>query len=172
MANAEEVAKETPKANSLKKKDGFVGPGLSFLILFPLLLMMLPTAVFLFLGMLPTLVALMVETKSKFKYKYKWLCIGGVNFAGCLPFLFQMWFGDNSLDAAIALFMNVSTLIVVYGSAAIGWIFFRCIPPLVLSFLEMTDQRRVVHLRDLQKRLIEKWGEEVSMGGEEVKKQP
>lgn len=171
MAKAQTFAQKRQISKAkVKKRDAFVSPGMSFLILFPLLLLMLPTAVFLFLALLPTLVTLMVENRSKYKYKYKWLCIGGINFAGALPFLFQMWFGDNSLDAAISIFMNRFTVLMIYGCAAIGWVFYRCIPPLVLSFLEMADQRRVVHLRELQKKLIEKWGDDVSQG--DLKKQP
>lgn len=119
---------------------------------------------FLFLSMLPTLVALIIDTSSKAKFKYKWLCIGGLNFAGALPFLFKLWFGSNTLDGAVNLFLGHVSFIVIYLAAAIGWIFYRCIPPVVLSFLEMNDQRRVVHLRELQTKLIAKWGEEVVEG--------
>lgn len=149
-----------------KIKDSFLTSGLSFLILFPMLFLMLPTVVFLFLSMLPTLVALIIDTSSKAKFKYKWLCIGGLNFAGALPFLFKLWFGDNSLDGAVNLFLGHVSFIVIYLAAAIGWVFYRCIPPVVLSFLEMNDQRRVVHLRELQTKLIAKWGEEVVEGAD------
>ena len=47
-----------------KIKDSFLTSGLSFLILFPMLFLMLPTVVFLFLSMLPTLVALIIDTLS------------------------------------------------------------------------------------------------------------
>lgn len=156
------------KIKKIKKKsrDSFLAPGLSFLILFPMLLLMMPTAIFLFFSMLPTFAALISDTGaggSKVRLKYKWLCIGGLNFSGALPFLFQLWFGDNSLDGAFGLFVHTPAFFVIYGSAAIGWIFYRCIPPIVLSFLEMSDQRRVVHLREMQTKLIEKWGEEVTV---------
>ncbi len=122
---------------------------------------MLPTVVFLFLSMLPTLAALVIEVGSKSKLKYKWLCIGGLNFTGTLPFLFKLWFNDNTFDGAISLFLEHVSFIVIYLTAGGGWIFYRCIPPVVLSFLEMSDQRRVVHLRELQAKLVAKWGEEV-----------
>ena len=157
------------KGNGKKKKkfkDSILTSGLSFLILFPMLFLMLPTVVFLFLSMLPTLVALIIDTSSKTKFKYKWLCIGGLNFAGALPFLFKLWFGSNTLDGAINLFLGNVSFIIIYLAAAVGWVFFRCIPPVVLSFLEMSDQRRVVHLRELQSKLIAKWGEEVIEGND------
>lgn len=149
-----------------KLKDSFLTSGLSFLILLPMLFLMLPTVVFLFLSMLPTFIALIIDTSSKTKFKYKWLCIGGLNFAGSLPFLFKLWFGSNTLDGAINLFLGHVSFIIIYLAAAVGWIFYRCIPPVVLSFLEMSDQRRVVHLRELQTKLVAKWGEEVIEGSD------
>lgn len=153
-----------------KSKDSFLTSALSFLILTPMLFLMLPTVVFFFLSMLPTLIALILTAASKTKFKYKWLCIGGLNFAGALPFLFKLWFGDNSIEGAIALFVGHVSFIVIYLAAAIGFVFYRCIPPLVLSVLEMNDQRRVVYLRELQTKLIAKWGEEIADGIGDVSK--
>lgn len=149
-----------------KLKESFLTSGLSFLILFPMLFLMLPTVVFFFLSMLPTFIALIIDTSSKTKFKYKWLCIGGLNFAGSLPFLFKLWFGSNTLDGAIDLFLGHISFLVIYLAAAVGWIFYRCIPPVVLSFMEMSDQRRVIHLRELQTKLVAKWGEEVIDGAD------
>lgn len=157
------------KENGKKKKklkDSFLTTALSFLILFPMLILMLPTVVFFFLGMLPTFIALVIDASSKTKMKYKWLCIGGLNFAGALPFMFRLWFGSNTLDGAINLFLSNASFLVIYLAAAIGWVFYRCIPPVVLNFLEMNDQRRVVHLRELQAKLVAKWGEEVIEGAD------
>ena len=147
-----------------KSKDSFLTSALSFLILTPMLFLMLPTVVFFFLSMLPTLVALILTATSKTKFKYKWLCIGGLNFSGALPFLFKLWFGDNTIEGAIGLFVGNVAFVIIYLAAAIGWIFYRCIPPVILSVLEMNDQRRVVLLRELQAKLIAKWGEEVANG--------
>ena len=155
-----------------RQQASFAGPAVSFLILFLMFLLMLPTTVFLFLAMLPTLVSMFADNRQEggHKYKYKWLCIGGLNVAGALPFLFQMWFGDNSLDAAIGMFMQVSTVVVVYGAAGVGWVFYRCIPLLVLHFLELSDQRKVITLKERQKKLIEKWGHEITVSSSESKR--
>ena len=149
------------KETKRKKISSILTSGLSFLILCPMLFLMLPTVVFLFLSMLPTFIALIVDTSSKVKFKYKWLCVGGLNFAGALPFLFKLWFGSNTPDGALNLFLGNVAFIVIYLAAAVGWVFYRCIPPVVLSFLEMNDQRRVAHLRELQVKLVAKWGEEI-----------
>lgn len=154
-----------PQKNSPKKrKDSFLTTGMTLLILLPMLLMMLPTVVFMAFGMLPTFIALVIDSNTRTKIKYKWLCIGGMNFAGTLPFLFKLWFGENTFDGAISLFLEGFPLLVVYFAAAVGWLFCRCIPPIVLNITEIADQRRVVALREMQAKLIAKWGEEVAEG--------
>ena len=63
---------------------------------------------------------------------------------------------------ADGLFFDFKTIFITFGAAAIGFIFSRCIPPVILGIVEMTDQRRVAFLRDLQKKLVDKWGDEVT----------
>lgn len=145
-----------------EKKIGRFRTFVSCVLLFPVLLVLKSTVLFFLLSMMPTLVSLVLENKYKLRYKYKWLCVGGMNFAGTLPFLFRLWFGDNSLEGAMELFFDFKTIFVTFGSAAIGFLFSRCIPPVILGIVEMTDQRRVAFLRDLQKKLVEKWGDEVT----------
>ena len=137
---------------------------MTLLILLPMLLMMLPTVVFMAFGVLPTFIALVIDSNTRTKIKYKWLCIGGMNFAGTFPLLFKLWFGENTFDGAISLFLEGFPLLVVYFAAAVGWLFCRCIPPIVLNITEIADQRRVVALREMQAKLIAKWGEEVAEG--------
>ena len=79
-----------------------------------------------------------------------------------LPFLFKLWFGNNTWEGAVGLFLGGGAFLIIYFTALIGWGFYRCIPPVVLNFLEMNDQRRVVQLREAQAKLIAKWGEEVA----------
>lgn len=168
----EQLFNDSGAGRRRRQQVSFAGPAVSFLILFLMFLLMLPTTFFLFLAMLPTLVSMFADNRQEggHKYKYKWLCVGGLNIAGALPFLFRMWFGDNSLDAAIGMFMQVSTVVVVYGAAGVGWVFYRCIPLLVLHFLELSDQRKVITLKERQKKLIEKWGHEITVSSSESKR--
>ena len=156
------VKKEDKNKRRKQQKDSFLTTGFAFLVLFPMMYLMLPTVIFMLLSMLPTLVALIIDASSKRKLKYKWLCVGGLNFSGTLPYLFRLWFGDNSWSGAVGLFLGNGCFLIVYFTALIGWSFYRFIPPIVLNFLEVTDQRRVVNLREDQAKLIAKWGEEVA----------
>lgn len=145
-----------------KRKDSILTTGFAFLVLFPMMYLMLPTVIFLFLAMLPTMVALIIDSGSKSKFKYKWLCVGGLNFSGALPFLFRLWFGDNTWSGAVEMFLNNACFIIVYLTAFVGFLLYRSVPPIVLSFLEMADQRRVIALREAQAKLVIKWGEVVA----------
>jgi len=160
MAKKKEAAKGMKKGR--KTKDSLLAISMAFLIMFPLMYLMLPTVVFVFLSMLPTLVSLIVDTSSRSKLKYKWLCIGGLNFAGTIPFLSRLWFGQNTWDGAVGMFLSGGNFMIIYLAAFAGWVLYRCIPPVVLGFLEMADQRRVGILREAQSRLIDKWGKDVA----------
>ena len=156
------MAEKKETSSKKKAKDSVLTTGFAFLILFPMMYLMLPTVLFMLLSMLPTLVALIVDASSKKKLKYKWLCVGGLNFAGALPYLFRLWFGDNSWSGAVGLFLSNGCFLIIYFTAFIGWGFYRFIPPVVLNFLEISDQRRVVGLREAQAKLVAKWGEDVA----------
>ncbi|MBR4126164.1 MAG: acyl-CoA synthetase [Alphaproteobacteria bacterium] len=154
---------ENENARKTKKsKDSILTTGFAFLILFPMMYLMLPTVIFLFLAMLPTIVALVIDAGSKSKLKYKWLCVGGLNFSGALPFLFRLWFGNNTWSGAVEMFLNNACFIIVYLTAFVGFLLYRSVPPVVLSFLETADQRRVIALREAQTKLVAKWGNVVA----------
>lgn len=121
-------------------------------------LMFLPTVIFLAIAMLPTLAAYIVDRNPD---KYEWICVGGLNFAGCVPFLMRLWTGRHTVEAASALLTDVFTLVAVFGAAGVGWLLFMALPPMVGVFMQMRAQRRVAHLKATQQRLIQTWGPEV-----------
>ena len=163
MVKNKKETKEVKKPGKAKKaKDSLLATSLAFTILFPMMYLMLPTVVFMFLSMLPTLVALIIDSSSRSRLKYKWLSIGGLNFAGTMPYLPRLWFGQNTWDGAVGLFLAGGSFLIIYLAAFAGWLMYRCIPPVVLAFVEMADQRRVSALREAQDRLISKWGKDVS----------
>ena len=135
----------------------------SITVIVVMMYMMLPTLILLLLSMAPTLISLIMNaTAAKASFRYKIFSIGGLNFAGASPFLFRLWFTDNSWNGAIELFIGNGHFFIIYATAFVGWLFYYCIPPIVLSVFEMTDQRRVANLRESQARLVAKWGEEVA----------
>lgn len=132
----------------------------SLLILVLLIVVALPTVLFLTFAMLPAVCALIVDRTDE---KSATFCVGGLNFCGVFPYLMELWFGDHSLDQAIRLLTDVFVLAVMYGGAGMGWMLYLSLPPVIASFIQVMSQRRLQQLRKTQQEIVEEWGEEVIM---------
>ncbi len=114
--------------------------------------------IFLLLGFLPTLVAYFVdETPRKDLYK----TVRATNLAGMLPALAAMTktsYPGASLQIAMS---NPNTWMMVYGSAAIGWVLiWLCRWIAYLSGLA-AGEARIILLERAQEDLAEEWGDEL-----------
>jgi hypothetical protein len=119
----------------------------------------LPTVTVLAVTMLPTVAAYFSERGSN---RYAWLCVGGLNFAGVIPYLFGLWFGVHNLDEALRLLSDATVLLWAYGASMFGWIIYKAMPPMVGGWLSMTSARRISALKAAQRKLVEDWGDEVA----------
>ncbi len=118
----------------------------------------LPTLLVMFCGLLPTLVAALLERGDN---RYAWICVGGLNFSGLAPWLFTLWFGHHELSYAIQEITGLTMLLTSFGAAALGWLLYLAMPPVVTTVLSATSQRRAIVLAAQQRKLVEQWGEEV-----------
>lgn len=154
--------KTAPAGKGAKAKaapKGGLNKGVVLVILAALVPFSLPTVVLVFFTMLPTLVAWATE---KGPNKYAFLCVGGLNFAGLFPYLFSLWFGVHTLDEAFRMLTDPIMLMTTFACAGIGWAIYGAMPPMVVSYLAHSSQRRVGNLKAAQKQLIDDWGEEVA----------
>ncbi|MFQ5764475.1 MAG: hypothetical protein ACE5GT_06065 [Rhodospirillales bacterium] len=154
----------SPNPNAPQQLPASAGRGMRWIIwivIISLLMMVisLPTVLLVFFGMLPTIVAWIIDRSAE---KYATFCVGGMNFSGVFPFLGDIWFKDHSVDATIAVMTNVFDLMVIYGAAGFGWMVFIAVPPVVTTFLQVMSQRRVTVLRTNQSKIIEEWGDDVT----------
>lgn len=118
----------------------------------------LPTVVLAFLGLLPAMVAFIVDDDPR---KSATKCVVATNFAGVWFFLLKLWTGDHSLAEAMAILTDVYSWLLMYSAAALGWLCFLWFPSIAALFMEMTAERRIANLKLKQKKLIEAWGEGV-----------
>ena len=116
------------------------------------------SSIVLFVGLLPTIVALIVDRTPR---KCAVASVGGLNLAGVSPFLLDLWFKSPGMDYAVSLITNPFVLVTMYGAAAIGWLLFAGLPMLTLRISEITVGRRIRGLRDRQAALLAEWGEDV-----------
>jgi hypothetical protein len=146
------------KTKAASRGGGGVNRVVIFLGLAALVPFSLPTILVMFVGLLPTIVAAVVERSDN---RYAWICVGGLNFSGLAPWLFTLWFGHHTLGFALEQVTNVTMLLVAYGAAAAGSALYLALPPVVAAIMGATSQRRAVGLHATQRKLVESWGEGV-----------
>ena len=125
----------------------------------------LPTVLLVFFGMMPTLVAAIIDRSPQ---RYSTFCVGGMNLSGVFPYLLDLWAGAADIAAASEIFTNVFALMLMYSAAGFGWMIYLALPPVVVSLLQVMAQRRAAQCRELQNDLIEEWGEDVAHPEEEM----
>ncbi|HEC91230.1 MAG TPA: acyl-CoA synthetase [Alphaproteobacteria bacterium] len=137
------------------------------LLLVSAVIISLPTVLLLFFGMLPSIVAFIVE---RTKPRYAAICVSAMNFSGVLPYLLDSWAGDHTVSEAMNMLTNVFSLMVMYSSSAFGWLIFIAVPPVVATFLAVINERRIAQLRKRQREIIAEWG--IGVAGEKPEKTP
>ncbi len=118
----------------------------------------LPVTIVLVTCMVPTLVASIVDNQPR---KTAWLTVGAMNFAGALPACFNL-LGAYSVPSAFQTITQPMTVIVSFGGAAVGWMIYYNVTPLVALMLLRRNEGRLRQIDKRQKELVKKWGQEVA----------
>ena len=120
-------------------------------------LVALPTAMIFFIGLLPTIVAFVIDgTKAKTTAR----TVGFSNLVGVFVVVIELWKVEHSIDYAFGLLADPLNWLYMYFAASIGWIiniFFRW------SASKYLHTRGIMLLKNLKKRrerLISEFGEE------------
>ncbi|MEO3434190.1 hypothetical protein [Inquilinus sp. CAU 1745] len=135
----------------------------------PPALMALPTALILVAGMVPTLVALLVDRNPE---KYAAVTVGSLNFCGVASVVITLWQTGHSIDNAFRLMIDPFSWLIMLGSAAFGWMVYAGIPPAVGFVLKMRYEAEVAKLKATQKELVEEWGARVTNPNAAPEKEP
>lgn len=149
MANSKQT--DGRKAQS----DRALGLLIALSVFLALLVFSLPTVIVLFIGMLPSVVAAIIDRSDERHFAYS---VAAFNFCGVFPFMLEMWTGEHSISAASNTITDVFTLVVMYGAAAFGWMVYQSVPPVIAQFLATIAQRRVNTLRAQQRKIVDEWG--------------
>jgi len=118
-----------------------------------------PTVIVVGFGLLPTGVAFIIDRSDQ---KYATFCVGGLNTCGVFPYLLKIWTDTHSIDAAFDIITDVFSLSVMFAAAGFGWMLFLSIPPVISAVLNVLAERRVQVLREVQRKIIEEWGNSVT----------
>lgn len=140
-----------------KKKKG--GALTLILLIIPAALIVLPTSILFGVGMIPTIVAYVVDRDPD---KSAPITVGGLNFCGCMPFAIDLWKHQHTIGAAAKIFADPLAWLVMYTAAAVGWGLYYGIPPLVAGMEVTRAEKRVEVLKQKKVALVQEWGPDVA----------
>ncbi len=154
------MAKKNTKTKNKKnkKKVGFKSFSFLFFAIIAAIIFT-PTTLILLVGMLPTLVAYIVDRSAE---KNKTFTIGAMNFAGCFPYLLGLWTGENILLTSMNYLENPETIIVIYSIAAIGYLINWTVTLGVATLLRKRSSLHIERIEREKEKLRERWGEKVN----------
>lgn len=149
-----------------KRKSSSSGMVTVLLILMPVGLIFLPTTVLLAVGMIPTVVAYVVDRDPD---KTAPMTVGGLNFAGVFTFTVSLWQAGHTMAALSRILTDPFAWLVMYGAAGLGWTLYYGIPPAVAGWIILRAESKIAQRIEEQRELIDLWGTEVNGIVEEVK---
>ena len=123
-----------------------------------------PTCALMVFGMVPSIVAYVVDRGTRPMLAFT---IAPLNLAGLMPYLLELWTGQDQMPTVVRLLSNVYVWLVIYLAAGAGWLVFMGMPRLVALVLERSLDVRKEKLKVLQAKLRADWGAQVS-GGEDI----
>ena len=113
-------------------------------------------SVVLLAGLLPTLVAFIVDWGDDKVAAHSVACM---NLTGTFPFMPALAFHESTSRSLTQPLDIMTALITMYGAAACGWGLIIVFPTLADAIERMRIGRERKKLRDRQKRLVEEWGD-------------
>lgn len=111
--------------------------------------------IFFSIAILPTLVATFIDKRIS---KAASNTIGAFNIIGLFPYLYDLWnSGINVSAKAQSMIVEPRVWLVIYSSAALGWIMIWGLPNLMGNFLTYRAIKKIDFYREEQMMLYEEW---------------
>lgn len=119
----------------------------------------LPTTIVLLIGMVPTVVAALLDRTSE---QVRGMTVGSMNLAGCAPFVLELWTTEHTPDRAVEIAFEPLAIVVMYAAAAMGYLIEWAMGGIVSTFLGQKAARRLREIAEQQEKLVARWGREVT----------
>jgi len=157
---AEEPAAAPPDKKAAKKGGGKLGLILGMVVVIPVVFFtMLPTALLLIAGLVPTFVVLIADNDRQ---KSSAIAIGSLNCAGVTPFVIDLWTRGQTMENTFRILGDSSTWLVMLGTAALGQLIVFALPPLLTAFTVAKYEVRLKTLKANLENLKTAWGPDVA----------
>ena len=121
-------------------------------------ILFIPTTIVLVIGMLPTLVAVLVDRGGGTRA----VTVGAMNLCGCTPFLMDLWTTSHDTAFAVGLVTDPRTIIVMYAAAGIGYMVDWALSGIIATIMIQRATSRLNAIRVRQDEMIVRWGREVT----------
>ena len=118
----------------------------------------MPTLTLLFLGMFPTIIALVADNDRQ---KSSAIAIGSLNVAGVVPFVIDLWLKGQHWDTLIQILKEPSSWLVMLGAAGVGKMIVFAVPPVLAGFATIRYELRLKTLKDNLETIKATWGPDV-----------
>lgn len=152
------MAKKKKRPLNKKQKKLSLKHWLFVLVGIAVLIVFLPTTALLIVGMIPTMVAFVVDRQPG---RNKTFTIGVMNFAGCFSYVLDIWLHANSINYSLFLLTQPKTYVVMYAAAAIGYVIDWGITLIVSAILVQRSEMRLKKIEKEKEALAQRWGKDV-----------
>lgn len=149
-----------PAQKVVRKKSSKSHYTLVLIVVLTSMIVFKETTFLVLIGMMPSIVSFIVDSRPQ---KYTSLSIMILNMCGVLNFVFELWDRGASMSNAISMMVDPITLLVMWGSAFLGWLLTQVTPPFVGMVLDVTREENIRRLKRRQKALLNEWGEQVAL---------
>ena len=153
------MAKENTKKTAKPKKKGkFMKMTMLWLICITLVVFLQLSFILFLVGMIPTGIAYLTDDSD---YKHKFHCVLPCNMAGVIPYMAQLLANGNEVSQMQGMLGDLSTIAVMYSSAALGWILYGASPHMAAAFVRILNNRKTGNINAIQHQLVKEWGPEI-----------
>ncbi len=112
--------------------------------------------IFFLIAVLPTIVAIFIDKRIS---RAASNIIGAFNISGVFPYLYSLWsLGPEEANSkAQLLIVDMYTWLIIYSSAALGWVVIWGIPNFMARFLSFRSDEKRKYYRKEQINLYKEW---------------
>jgi len=106
-------------------------------------------------GCVPAMVAFVVDREPD---RNATLAVAAANVAGVAPFIVELLINGPTMARAVTMLSDVFVIVVMFGTAGIGWLLVLGMPKVAAVYIEVTNETKIKMMRREQQRLVEEWG--------------